>query len=97
MGLGGGEREAGGAALFLRKKETPTESALTVRASNLFSHSRVQFPAISEQAVLTLSIFDAGRDVKENDELGAFDALRFGCKPVLIAKCFTTCGEGDGR
>ena len=64
MGLGGGEREAGGAALFLRKKETPTESALTVRASNLFSDGRVQFPAISEQAVLAISIFDAGGDVK---------------------------------
>ena len=62
---GDGEREAGGAALFLRKKETPTESALTVRASNLFSHGRVQFPAISEQAVLIHSIFDAERTVKE--------------------------------
>ncbi len=63
-GFRGGEREAGGTALFLRKKETPTESALTVRASNLLSDGRVQFPAISEQAVLTLSIFDAGGDVK---------------------------------
>ena len=64
MGLGGGERKAGGTALFLRKKETPTESAFTVRASNLFSHGRAQLPAISEQAVLAISIFDAGRDVK---------------------------------
>ena len=64
MGLGGGEREAGGTALFLRKKETPTESALTVRASNLFSDGGSQFPAMSEQAVLAISIFDAGRDVK---------------------------------
>ena len=64
MGLGGGEREAGGTALFLRKKETPTESALTVRASNLFSDGRVQFPAMSEQAVLAISIFDAEGDVK---------------------------------
>ena len=64
-GVGGRrEREASGAALFLRKKETPTESALTVRASNLFSDGGSQFPAMSEQAVLILSIFDEGRDVK---------------------------------
>ena len=68
MDLGGGERKAGGTALFLRKKETPTESALTVRASNLFSDGRAQFPAMSEQAVLAISIFDAEGNVKENDE-----------------------------
>ena len=34
------------------------------RASNLFSDGRVQFPAISDQAGLIHSIFDAGSPVK---------------------------------
>ncbi len=55
-GVRGGEREAGGTALFLRKKETPIESALTVRASNLFSDGRVQFPAMLSKPCL-LSVY----------------------------------------
>ena len=38
-----------------------------VRASNWFSDGRVQFPAISDQAGLIYSIFDAGSPVKRKE------------------------------
>ena len=38
-----------------------------VRASNLFSDGRVQFPAISDQAGLIYSIFDADSPVKRKE------------------------------